>query len=506
MRKPLFFLIVLTLWSLGIDAKQIYDTDILTPKADYFTPKNIAFCTQGGGSSHHFWVLEMLKELHSRGHNVSLHTTGDQMVFGKDYPMVETFQLGKHDNFIMDMVKEGMLDHPMQHEMAFSTAKHATKQYIRHAHKKYLSSQIYTINKPSANDESIYTRLFNKLYVPYYLWKSSHPLRDVFKFQRQLGFEPSVDTSPKRYNKVTKMINNAFGLELSREMGQLLHMVGPILRTSYPNLDEESKDFLSKHKRTVYVAFGQHVFPSKEDVHIVLYNLLKLKNEGLFDGIIWVRLDGSLLPEKFEIATGNSSLVISKSDILSDPDILMLNWAPQYAILQHPSTIFFVGHGGAGSIHEGLYSRVPLFVYPFFADQPYNGYMVKRLGVGEHIDTVQMKFTKKNYKILYERLLKAMVDSDGKIKNAVDRYANFLQISSKNSIQRGSDILEECIFSSNDQGHLEHRQDIKNEIGWIKRHSIDLYVVSLVFVGLLFALISKLALYYLSISKKKKIE
>jgi hypothetical protein len=74
MRRPLAFLIALTLWSLGTDAKQVYDSDILTPKADYFTPKSIAFCAQGGGSSHHFWVLEMLKELHGRGHNVSLHT------------------------------------------------------------------------------------------------------------------------------------------------------------------------------------------------------------------------------------------------------------------------------------------------------------------------------------------------------------------------------------------------------------------------------------------------
>jgi hypothetical protein len=377
---------------------------------------------------------------------------------------------------------------------------------IIEAHKKYISSQIYTIGKPSANDESIYTRLFNKLYVPYYLWKSSRPLKDVHKFQRQLGFEPSFDTSPKRYDKVTKMVNNALGLETPREMGQLLHMVGPILRTSYPNLDEESSVFLSKHKRTVYVAFGQHIFPSKEDVRIVLYNLFKLRNEGLFDGIIWVRLDPSLLPEKLEIATGNSSLTISKSDILNDLDFLALKWAPQYAILQHPSTIFFVSHGGAGSIHEGLYSRVPLFVYPFFADQPYNGHMVKRLGVGEQIDTIQMKFTKKNYNILYERLRKVLVDSDRKIKFAVDRYANFLQIRSQNSIQRGSDILEECMFSSNDQGHLTHRQDIKHEISWIKRHGIDLYTICLSFVGLVFVLISKAAFYYLDISKKKKTE
>jgi hypothetical protein len=65
------------------------------------------------------------------------------MVFGKDYPMIETFQLGKHENFIIDMAREGMLDHPMQHEMAFSTAKHATKQYIRGRSGFYVDQRLF---------------------------------------------------------------------------------------------------------------------------------------------------------------------------------------------------------------------------------------------------------------------------------------------------------------------------------------------------------------------------
>jgi hypothetical protein len=65
------------------------------------------------------------------------------MVFGKDYPMIETFQLGKHENFIIDMAREGMLDHPMQHEMAFSTVKHATKQYIRGRSGFYVDQRLF---------------------------------------------------------------------------------------------------------------------------------------------------------------------------------------------------------------------------------------------------------------------------------------------------------------------------------------------------------------------------
>jgi hypothetical protein len=355
------------------------------------------------------------------------------------------------------------------------------------------------------NDESLYTRLYNRLYVPYAIWKESHKLKDEMDFQRKIGFEPSIDTNAKRYSKVTKIVNNAFGLETSREMSQLINMVGPILRTKYPNMNGETAKFLSLHNRTLYVAFGQHTTPSTEDLHLILYNLLRLKEEGYINGIIWARLDPNALPHKLEIATTNSKFTISKSDLLNSPDFLILNWASQYAILQHPSTVLFVGHGGIGSIHESLYSRVPLFIYSFFGDQPYNGHMIQKLGVGEQIDTIQMKFTQQNYKIMYERLQTVLLDRDGGIAKAVDKFSNYLQIKSQNSIQRGADILEECVFASNEQGYLGHLQDIKHEISWIKRNNIDLYVAMLSLVGLVFVFISKLAI-HLRVNNKTKIE
>lgn len=43
----------------------------LVPNVDFRLPKHIVFSTVGGGSSHNVWVLEILKELHSRNHTVS---------------------------------------------------------------------------------------------------------------------------------------------------------------------------------------------------------------------------------------------------------------------------------------------------------------------------------------------------------------------------------------------------------------------------------------------------
>lgn len=46
----------------------------IKPIPDFRTPKNIAFGSSGGGSSHHLWVFEILKELNIKGHNVSFYS------------------------------------------------------------------------------------------------------------------------------------------------------------------------------------------------------------------------------------------------------------------------------------------------------------------------------------------------------------------------------------------------------------------------------------------------
>jgi UDP:flavonoid glycosyltransferase YjiC (YdhE family) len=41
-----------------------------------------------------------------------------------------------------------------------------------------------------------------------------------------------------------------------------------------------------------------------------------------------------------------------------------------------------VHHGGAGTTAAGLWAGVPSILIPFFADQPYWGHHIQRLGVG----------------------------------------------------------------------------------------------------------------------------
>ena len=52
--------------------------------------------------------------------------------------------------------------------------------------------------------------------------------------------------------------------------------------------------------------------------------------------------------------------------------ILIVDWAPQQAVLVHESVRAFVTHGGMNGVAEGLYARVPLVCAPLFSDQPDN--------------------------------------------------------------------------------------------------------------------------------------
>ncbi|OWA51846.1 putative UDP-glycosyltransferase 73E1 [Hypsibius exemplaris] len=62
---------------------------------------------------------------------------------------------------------------------------------------------------------------------------------------------------------------------------------------------------------------------------------------------------------------------------------LILSWAPQKAILTHPSTGLFLTHAGWNSTLEGITGGVPMVAWPMFADQHLNGAWIaeNRLGV-----------------------------------------------------------------------------------------------------------------------------
>ena len=92
--------------------------------------------------------------------------------------------------------------------------------------------------------------------------------------------------------------------------------------------------------------------------------------------------------ESIENANSNLSIIC----VYSNPDlqkqyankahILFQSWINQPLILSHPSTRFFISHGGAHSIFESIEEQVPLLIFPIFGDQFANGRRVEDAGIG----------------------------------------------------------------------------------------------------------------------------
>ncbi len=88
---------------------------------------------------------------------------------------------------------------------------------------------------------------------------------------------------------------------------------------------------------------------------------------------------------------------------LPDMEMVVLAFPPRFASrLPRPDNVRFVGfvdqrqllqdgmrlmctHGGLGSTKECVYSGTPMFLAPFWFDQPRNGEMIQFLGIGSHV-------------------------------------------------------------------------------------------------------------------------
>jgi UDP:flavonoid glycosyltransferase YjiC (YdhE family) len=121
---------------------------------------------------------------------------------------------------------------------------------------------------------------------------------------------------------------------------------------------DELVDFLQSGPPPVYVGFGSMNNRNPEEVTgIVLKALERCKQRGILS-TGWGGLSRTDLPNHvFKI------------------DYVPFDWLfPQMAAVVH--------HGGAGSTAAGLRAGVPAVIIPFFADQPFWGDRVYRLGAG----------------------------------------------------------------------------------------------------------------------------
>lgn len=116
--------------------------------------------------------------------------------------------------------------------------------------------------------------------------------------------------------------------------------------------------FLEAGPPPVYIGFGSMVEPEIGNLTQLVVDALRLSGQR-----------GILLGGWADLGSGDLPATVTKVD-----DV------PHDWLFGHVAAV--VHHGGAGTTAAGLRAGQPMVVVPYFADQPFWGYWVRRLGVG----------------------------------------------------------------------------------------------------------------------------
>ncbi|KAF7723895.1 hypothetical protein EC973_001518 [Apophysomyces ossiformis] len=366
----------------------------------------------------------------------------------------------------------------------------------------YINADMLVQQEDTTLHQSFGTRFYNKFIVKFAFRKQNMAeIRRVRHLKAELGVKDSDADIPRRTRDSLKIMNSFYGIEPARPMGPLVELVGPILTRTYDSLTEQLQQFLDTHPRVAYIAFGQHAVPTYADSTLLLTALFENIEQGTLDGFLWAGpSDG--FPSSVTTLSGKTYLIadlFTSNQTVTSKNALAVQWAPQQAVLHHPSVIVFVSHGGLGSLFEALFARKRLVIFPFFGDQLRNARKLDRDGVAVRLtrQASQAEAT--------QAIRKVVLDEDGSIQANVERYKAMVQIHSKHGSLRGADLVEEVLFT-NINGKLPHRYEVARQMSFIKAHNLDLYFVLGLLIFMPALLIWRISQRMLAKIKRRRLE
>ncbi|KAI8996804.1 hypothetical protein BDB01DRAFT_712946 [Pilobolus umbonatus] len=439
-------------------------------------PKNIMFTSFCGGSSHVTWVLQILNELHNRGHNITYVAKYPQDTLSGAYPHIKTVVL---EGSLLDIIELAKTKYnPSSFEEMFLVYNYMNIPNL----KKELVVPYMNFNSPS-DDSSFYSlflrRFYSNIIYPVRSYVGKRKIHNKIKVAWKEEGLPATYTEFMDFSdqNAIKLVNSFLGIEAAQSYGPLFELVGPILPQVYQPLSDTLKGYLDSYSRVLYFAFGQIAVPSEQDIKLLLTAALENIENGVYDALLW---SSSNTEEQFSgLITTTSGHTYNISDIFHSkyPNMVFMKWLPQGAVLMHPSVQVFLTHGGGVSLYECLYAGKRIIVFPFFGDQPINGIRVEYNGLGE-----SLKHTDSQDRA-NQAFEKVGEDELGYYQVNVDRFKSLIQIHSESGVKRGANLVEEVLFS-NDKGLLPHRYDHSQYRGFIRPHDIDVYITAFIIAAI----------------------
>ncbi|KAL3440685.1 putative UDP-glucoronosyl and UDP-glucosyl transferase [Aspergillus insuetus] len=393
------------------------------------------------------------------------------------------------DFILADLLADACID--IMHEFNIPLAVHYPQMPIQMAPQKYIPGMPGAQLKHLSSEHA---SLWDRLREEYHVLQLLFAMKDYILFQRKmrraLGLGPRP---PPRKPDYLVLVNSFFGLEVPKDLPPLMIPVGPVMADTFPSLEPSLglAEFLKSHKRVIYVAFGSHVELPGWRVRRLIHGLDQALNAGDIDGVIWAwKNPKPILEESGTASTGGiSDSKIDFNAVLNNEDekIRIMHWAPQRAILDHPSTCLYLSHCGASSTMEAVYHGVPVVAMPVYGDQLANGKRLEAAGVG--INMNRNTFTSND---LAQNISRIVRDKDGLFARNVLRLQ---RIAAANSRRKhvAADRIEEVMYDAelrfgegeNKGNELRptHLQTPDSRMSWIRANNLDLYLVCLAFIA-----------------------
>ncbi|XP_042011821.1 7-deoxyloganetic acid glucosyl transferase-like [Salvia splendens] len=170
-------------------------------------------------------------------------------------------------------------------------------------------------------------------------------------------------------------------------------------------------------KSVIYVSFGSLALVTTEQVLEVLHGLLDSSQRFL-----WVMRPDSITAGN----DGEDPVLVELKELVKGKGLLVA-WAPQEKVLNHPAVGGFMTHSGWNSTLESIAAGVPMVCWPYFGDQTTNSRFVSEVWrIGLDIkDTCDRKIIEKAIRDLMEVRKDEFMESSANlaklVKNTVSK-------------------------------------------------------------------------------------
>lgn len=219
-------------------------------------------------------------------------------------------------------------------------------------------------------------------------------------FDKENGHDIFLDI-PRKLRKTQGILVNTFAELESYPVKCLsedytlppIHTVGPLLNLK-PGTGKDENALVQYEvimswldnqppKSVVFLCFGSRGAFEKEQVTDIAHAMEQSGHRFLWALRRPPPKGEMALPSEYE----NFNEVLPEGFLDRTKDIgKVIGWAPQVAVLSHPSVGGFISHCGWNSILESLWCGVPMATWPLYSEQQMNAFeMVKELGLAVEI-------------------------------------------------------------------------------------------------------------------------